>query len=49
MKDVIGADERGGSGLAGIRRRVEAYDGTFRLDSPAGGPTTLEVTLPCGS
>ncbi|MGI3785356.1 MAG: sensor histidine kinase [Janthinobacterium lividum] len=44
-----GADERGGSGLAGIRRRVEAYDGSFRLDSPAGGPTTLEVTLPCGS
>ena len=44
-----GADERRGSGLAGIRRRVEAHDGTFRLDSPAGGPTVLEVRLPCGS
>lgn len=44
-----GADERAGSGLAGIRRRVEAHDGKFRLDSPAGGPTTLEVRLPCGS
>jgi len=38
-----------GSGLAGIRRRVAAHDGTFRLTSPPGGPTTLEVDLPCGS
>ncbi|MFE9748202.1 sensor histidine kinase [Saccharothrix saharensis] len=44
-----GADERGGSGLAGIRRRIEAYDGRFALDSPAGGPTTMRVELPCGS
>ena len=44
-----GADERAGSGLAGIRRRAEAHDGTFRLDSPVGGPTVLEVRLPCGS
>ncbi|WP_329791323.1 sensor domain-containing protein [Lentzea sp. DG1S-22] len=44
-----GADERGGSGLTGIRRRIEAYDGRFTLDSPAGGPTTIRVELPCGS
>jgi signal transduction histidine kinase len=44
-----GADERSGSGLSGIRRRVQAHDGTFRLDSPVGGPTILEVRLPCGS
>jgi signal transduction histidine kinase len=44
-----GADARGGSGLAGIRRRVEAHDGTFALVSPTGGPTTLTVSLPCGS
>ncbi|MEV5555752.1 sensor domain-containing protein [Nonomuraea wenchangensis] len=43
-----GADERG-SGLAGIRGRVEAHDGTFTLSSPAGGPTTLDVTLPAGT
>ncbi|WP_405914260.1 sensor domain-containing protein [Streptomyces sp. NBC_00963] len=43
-----GADEGGGSGLTGIRRRVEAHDGTLSLASPAGGPTTLEVVLPCG-
>jgi signal transduction histidine kinase len=45
---VGGADESGGSGLGGIRRRVEAHDGTFALASPAGGPTTLTVSLPCG-
>ncbi|MBM2619032.1 sensor domain-containing protein [Actinoplanes sp. LDG1-06] len=44
-----GADEDGGSGLTGIRRRVEAYDGTLTLTSPAGGPTTMRVELPCGS
>ncbi len=44
-----GADETDGSGLSGIRRRVEAYDGSLLLRSPAGGPTTMEVELPCGS
>ncbi|AGZ42256.1 sensor histidine kinase [Actinoplanes friuliensis] len=44
-----GADEDGGSGLVGIRRRVQALDGTLTLTSPPGGPTTLEVELPCGS
>lgn len=44
-----GADETGGSGLLGIRRRVEALDGTVTLTSPVGGPTTLEVRLACGS
>ncbi|WP_250001512.1 sensor histidine kinase [Actinoplanes sp. M2I2] len=43
-----GADESGGSGITGIRRRVEAYDGTLTLTSPAGGPTTMRVELPCG-
>ncbi|MGY1748867.1 sensor histidine kinase [Modestobacter sp. SYSU DS0511] len=44
-----GAVEGAGSGLAGMRRRVEAHDGVFTLTSPPGGPTTLEVELPCGS
>ncbi len=43
-----GAEPRGGSGLNGIRRRVEALDGTFALHSPVGGPTTMTVSLPCG-
>ncbi|MGW4525693.1 sensor histidine kinase [Amycolatopsis sp. NPDC004378] len=44
-----GADESRGSGLAGIRRRAEAFDGTLTLTSPPGGPTVLRVELPCGS
>ncbi|WP_086674113.1 sensor histidine kinase [Amycolatopsis pretoriensis] len=44
-----GADERRGSGLSGIRRRAEAFDGTLTLTSPPGGPTVLRVELPCGS
>ncbi|MEU5281147.1 sensor domain-containing protein [Streptomyces asoensis] len=44
-----GADEEGGSGLTGIRRRVAAHDGTLRVTSPVGGPTTFEVDLPSGS
>ncbi|WP_342344434.1 sensor histidine kinase, partial [Streptomyces sp. 111WW2] len=43
-----GADEDAGSGLTGIRRRVAALDGTLRLTSPPGGPTVLDVDLPCG-
>ncbi|MFF5229767.1 histidine kinase [Dactylosporangium sp. NPDC000521] len=43
-----GADERRGTGIAGIRRRVLALDGTVVVDSPAGGPTTVTVELPCG-
>jgi signal transduction histidine kinase len=43
-----GADAHGGSGLTGIRRRVEAHDGVFALTSPVGGPSVLTVSLPCG-
>ncbi|NEA36845.1 sensor domain-containing protein [Streptomyces sp. SID13031] len=43
-----GADPEMGSGLTGIRRRVEAFDGRLTLTSPAGGPTIIEVELPCG-
>jgi signal transduction histidine kinase len=43
-----GAEEGRGSGLTGIRRRVEAYDGRLTLTSPPGGPTRMRVELPCG-
>jgi signal transduction histidine kinase len=42
-----GADESAGSGLIGMRRRVAALDGTFEVTSPAGGPTVIDVELPC--
>lgn len=35
-----------GSGLAGLRDRVDSVDGTLEVDSPAGGPTVVTVTLP---
>jgi signal transduction histidine kinase len=37
----------GGSGLLGMRRRVAALDGTLLMTSPVGGPTVIEVELPC--
>ncbi|KAB2365036.1 sensor histidine kinase, partial [Actinomadura montaniterrae] len=42
-----GADAVGGSGLAGLSRRVASVDGTLTLSSPTGGPTRLTVELPC--
>ncbi len=41
-----GADPSGG-GLSGLRRRVEALDGSLRVLSPPGGPTTIRAELPC--
>ncbi|UZN02822.1 sensor histidine kinase [Cellulomonas sp. S1-8] len=38
-----------GGGLDGLRRRVEALDGTFDLTSPAGRGTVLTVEVPCAS
>ncbi|MFJ5923052.1 histidine kinase [Kitasatospora sp. NPDC092948] len=44
-----GADPARGSGLAGVRRRLAAFDGTLALVSPPGGPTTATLELPCAS
>ncbi|MER8073046.1 histidine kinase [Streptomyces sp. NPDC094034] len=44
---IGGAQETSGSGLAGVRRRTAALDGTLTLSSPPGGPTVIEVELPC--
>jgi len=38
-----------GGGLDGLRRRVEALDGSFDLVSPAGRGTVLTVEVPCAS
>jgi signal transduction histidine kinase len=42
-----GADPARGTGLAGLSRRVAAFDGTVSLDSPLGGPTEVRMELPC--
>jgi signal transduction histidine kinase len=43
-----GADPRG-SGLTGLRHRVEALDGKLEVMSPPGRGTTIRAELPCGS
>jgi signal transduction histidine kinase len=45
---VGGAAIGPGSGLEGLRDRVEAIAGSLELDSPADGGTRLCVRLPCG-
>ena len=37
-----------GGGLAGLRDRVEALDGSLSVSSPPGGPTIVHVELPLG-
>jgi signal transduction histidine kinase len=43
---VGGADPTRGSGLVGLKDRVEAFGGTIVVDSPLGEGTTLLVELP---
>lgn len=46
---IGGAQLQPGGGLDGISNRVVAAGGAIRLDSPQGGPTSLEVSVPCAS
>jgi signal transduction histidine kinase len=43
---VGGADPLRGSGLVGLKDRIEALGGTFSMHSPAGGGTTVSCELP---
>jgi signal transduction histidine kinase len=45
---VGGADAARGSGLRGLADRVEALDGTLRVESAAGAGTKVTAELPCG-
>jgi len=45
--DGNGGADPGGSGLAGLRARVEALDGTLDVESPPGAGTVVEVRIPC--
>jgi signal transduction histidine kinase len=38
-----------GSGMTGLRDRVEGVDGWLHVSSPVGGPTTLLAEFPCES
>jgi signal transduction histidine kinase len=42
-----GADPARGSGLAGLARRLAAFDGILAISSPPGGPTVVSMEIPC--
>jgi signal transduction histidine kinase len=42
-----GADAARGTGLAGIERRLAAFDGVLAVSSPPGGPTIASLEIPC--
>ena len=42
-----GADPARGTGLAGIERRLAAFDGVLAVSSPPGGPTVVTMEIPC--
>ncbi|MFF3831426.1 sensor histidine kinase [Streptomyces sp. NPDC002458] len=44
-----GAGVRADGGLAGLRRRLAAFDGTLEITSPAGGLTRVRMMVPCES
>ena len=45
--DGQGNVDQAGTGVQGLRARVEALDGTFVLTSPDGGPTHVHAEVPC--
>ncbi|MGH3156370.1 MAG: histidine kinase, partial [Streptosporangiaceae bacterium] len=47
--DGIGGANPHGQGLSGLADRITGVDGRLFVRSPAGGPTFIEVELPCGS
>jgi signal transduction histidine kinase len=53
LRVLVGDDGDGGAdasaaGLAGLRARVEALDGSLRVSVAEGGGTLVEAKLPCG-
>jgi signal transduction histidine kinase len=42
-----GADLGLGTGMRGIERRLAAFDGVLALSSPPGGPTVVQLEIPC--
>ncbi|MGW3498775.1 sensor histidine kinase [Streptomyces sp. NPDC001020] len=42
-----GADPTDGTGLFGVERRLAAFDGVLAVSSPPGGPTIVNMEIPC--
>jgi signal transduction histidine kinase len=53
LKIIVADDGVGGAriaaeaGLAGLERRLAAFDGVLALSSPPGGPTLAAIEIPC--
>jgi signal transduction histidine kinase len=53
LRISVGDDGRGGAepalgtGIRGIERRLAAFDGVLALSSPVGGPTVVNLEIPC--
>jgi signal transduction histidine kinase len=52
LRVVVGDDGRGGAdprgdGLAGVARRLAAFDGTLEVTSPVGQGTEVRMEVPC--
>jgi signal transduction histidine kinase len=45
--DGRGGADPGGSGLAGVARRLAAFDGTLTVTSPASGGTEVRMEVRC--
>ena len=43
---IGGADSRKGSGLIGLKDRIEVLGGRMRVASPPGGGTSIDITIP---
>lgn len=46
---IGGVDPEGGSGLTGLKDRVEALNGTIQITSPPGLGTSLRAAIPCAA
>ena len=46
---IGGADSSKGSGLIGLKDRIEVLGGRMRVVSPPGGGTTLDISIPHSS
>jgi signal transduction histidine kinase len=45
--DGCGGVDPDGAGMSGITRRLEPFDGTMSVSSPKGGPTMVQLEVPC--
>jgi signal transduction histidine kinase len=43
---IGGADSRKGSGLIGLKDRIEVLGGRMHVTSPPGGGTSIDITIP---